>query len=1143
MSDDLKGNIKLFFIDIEKLIKQISSEDNNDTDKRDDNKIPKNINTYSILGERGTGKSSVLSCIYDELNNKHNNKNQHLIVLPIVDPCILEKDNFLGWLIGLLDEKLQRMEQDWNSLCILDKHKYNEKNHKPNYNEKYKNHFKFNCIEEKFILRKRYDEVIKQYVQVQNEYKNIIGQEYTDYEKYETNYLDILKSDVNLKNKFNLFIEELLSFNDTVKDKDGRPSKLVIIIDDLDLSPSKCTEILKVILNFLNHDRIITILAGDYNVFLNRVYLDILKRDNLLDTKTLNTKFNELTEMRFNLKTVIKEKEKLAVSFINKVMPTSKRYFMNSITNANIDNFKPLNITNSDYTMKNLLNKYSEDLSNFTVIFSSKPRWLVNMYEYFNQLNSDNLIDLEKFKQLFIINNEKIEKKQNLIEKYIIIEDNTIMDKTDSFVKEIKSITMNIKKIDGKFRYEDKQNMNKLILLTLSYILFIELSKRSKDIIDKNKFSDILILLFNKIHDDKKIKFMPKGLSCDEFLKIYKLLDGTNDNSKIIEKYLVFLKGNIDMFNKFLTKDISWAISIKDYFDELKICNNNNEYSNDYYEKINSFIESKNINFDVFQREVMRFYINRGIELSKYAFFNNNEDEEISNIKEDIESCFKSDVNIDTIIDLYDYMKIRSYTYNRINIEFKEKNSENSKEVNNIKELYEVYLMKNEVIRLTERIKMVNDSIEFIEEFPINIRLKKDMCNKELDNLIKELNSRVIRLEAIKSKEKEIVKYEIEKLDLDEIEKELINLEHKLYVLQSTINCGVDSKHTEKTNLVVLMNLIEDSIEKLKEIHNIRNNEIKAISNVMDIFHNVTQCFDNILCLYKKLIDEYSFYADYEGFSFQRKIFKEKVELILKELQMCQKNIIATRNKRLSIYNDLCGLIGKDRYLAGNVYEGKLKNFTKDNGNKVEIIDDKIKEYERMVNIIADKQRMWNILCYSILKGEKLAQKESNYYYNNILKFTYYTRKNKYILGAKSKEKILKETNKIKNFISSKDIEILKYYEEKLDVFFSKDKYYEWLSKIKSKLDMNNEYIGEIFNSIKNVEFVVDEGKRDYINSTIGLLCNTIMYHESTRNIKNDDYNKINKVENNDIAITNIIKMLDDLMKESFLKGFFESKG
>lgn len=295
---------------LHKSIRQINSN-TKDSKEKWDREFDRHFNNiFSILGGRGTGKTSVLLTMKYKITNENNRD----IILPLIVPEKMGKtSDILGSIIGFLGDEVQALK---NSII---------------------RHRKYLCGENEMFqkckngdittLEEKYNELLKQYMYTKTDYREILINQYEGFSDYVNNAKNILDSDQKLIVKFEEFIEELLK--EKCKLNNGelieKEPLIFIFFDDVDLSSERCMEILNVILRYLSHPNLIVFVTGNYRTFSEVLTINNLKKDQLLNEQMEKCFFSETVK---DIESALDVRKTLTQDFLKKILPPAFRYNM-----------------------------------------------------------------------------------------------------------------------------------------------------------------------------------------------------------------------------------------------------------------------------------------------------------------------------------------------------------------------------------------------------------------------------------------------------------------------------------------------------------------------------------------------------------------------------------------------------------------------------------------------------------------------------------------------------------------------------------------------------------------------------------------------------------------------------------------------
>lgn len=422
--------------------------ENNKSNKTETQKTHDNI--FGILGERGSGKTSVVKTIRENLYNrrkninsqknngtdcenqsKYNYKYKNDIILPLIMPEIMESNDLIGWLIGYFNQIVDDYTQRFNNFESFkkkqiiatyqnEKNKEKTKNINNNFCEKQEQFSR--CAFEKGIncpIKTEYDNWVMAYSKRAQDYKEIIKENYVGEREYKRELIEYLNSDVNLLEKFQSFINSLVIY---LKCNDETCSVeepiIFIFFDDLDLIPHNSVKMLETIIIYLSCKNIVTFIAGSYENFDERILLKYLRSDQILSKEL----YEETKFRRDNNKTTLENRQELSYDFLKKLLTPAYRYYLKTISIEGRANFKSGELVDNDgkktlgELLKGLLERkigYSYENLAFFEIFDEYPRGLINIYRFLEDNENPKCDIFEKLINLLIIS----QKRFNLYEE------------------------------------------------------------------------------------------------------------------------------------------------------------------------------------------------------------------------------------------------------------------------------------------------------------------------------------------------------------------------------------------------------------------------------------------------------------------------------------------------------------------------------------------------------------------------------------------------------------------------------------------------------------------------------------------------------------------------------------------------------
>lgn len=291
-------------------------------------------NNISILGERGSGKTSLLIDLRNRLARESDQNSD--IIFEIITPDIKDKEDILGWIISLLIKAAKAIK--------LKKYPDN----------------KLNCdtCKVQTKLDKCMQELKQSYFFRKTIHETIIANDYSSKIDYLNDNEEKLNADVDIKHRVKDLIAEII---DNLSEESEDAPLLIFVFDDVDIHSNKINEVLSVIMNYLAHPNIVNLIAGDYKSALENITLKMLEEDHVLETGLINVEINK--------DDMLKVRKNRAHEFLKKILPPIYRHYI-----PNLDNE-----TKHDVIRRYLIDEISEDE------FCKKTINKIKEYIYFNR--------------------------------------------------------------------------------------------------------------------------------------------------------------------------------------------------------------------------------------------------------------------------------------------------------------------------------------------------------------------------------------------------------------------------------------------------------------------------------------------------------------------------------------------------------------------------------------------------------------------------------------------------------------------------------------------------------------------------------------------------------------------------------------
>lgn len=439
----LLPNWKDIFSEIVKIRDSSVRKDREDQILKEEPEFDKHHNNiFSILGERGAGKTSVqLSLKYrlmEYYKNEEEYKNDTILQL-IVPQDMEENSSTIGWIIAYFSNLVEKIEDDFKENRQLF---YYEEDCKTN-----PVLTKFKELKKSFFIRSE-------------SYKNSINSDNSITEYIERNG-EVIKEDINLSKKFKEFIDAYIKYKKNTNNKNASEPLIHIFFDDVDISNKKCLMVLETIMRYLSHANIVVFVAGDYLTFKETITLKYLKDDGLLYKDLLNETFEKCTALEV--------RQTLAYDYLKKVLSPALRYELKKYNLDEKKEFKYGKLDDDKFKLKNLIEeKLGNNFNNiYYELLDSKPRGLMNIYYFLESAKKYEELD-EKNKNLFI--------KRIL---NIIIDSSSILNTEKESIEEL--IEVQDKKVRVNFEKFSFKDFSEKNLLKLYLMVFID------ELIDENQ--------------------------------------------------------------------------------------------------------------------------------------------------------------------------------------------------------------------------------------------------------------------------------------------------------------------------------------------------------------------------------------------------------------------------------------------------------------------------------------------------------------------------------------------------------------------------------------------------------------------------------------------------------------------------------
>ncbi|MGH0522075.1 hypothetical protein [Bacillus toyonensis] len=610
-------------------------------------------NVISILGERGSGKTSVFLTLKDKHNLRYANED---IILPLIVPDNMgETSDTLGWIISYLANEVSNLHP---KLKVKERQNYA-------YND-------FNkCMEdEDSELKLNFKNLRKAYEIRKNVYLNKILKRDEGTKEYISDKARMIQADQSLMENFNTFVNSLISAKkEVIPDKDMEPL-ILIFFDDVDISAHRCPEVLETIRNYLNHPNIVVFVSGDFKVFSEIICLEFLRKEgvNSEDYNEVFIPIQQLQEQKINFFTALELRKERSQEYLKKVLPPSFRFYMKTLNDRDKSNFsyefvegsKMSGSTLAELLMSienkgkkitwvdndTILSKENEKIPYaFFEIFDDNPRGLINPYYYLYQKvhlsknQSWDISDINRFLQIMLNSSVELQKYKRNIEEVIVIND------TSQITNDVESaVYIDYDLLLDTFLKESVNNKEVNLMVeecTTLYILCLFFEKLINIVMEDytsyssgNLLSKILNHktenLFPKIEQDNLLLQIYSALDYKGLLNGNKIFGESDEGTKKLEKMyfetlnkVIVINNNVDdydanvkgieninlicLFELIYQRDEDWVS------DKIKFIKKNGKSYRDIFYEVNYLISNK---FDFLDEEQRIQLLQKGIRVT-----------------------------------------------------------------------------------------------------------------------------------------------------------------------------------------------------------------------------------------------------------------------------------------------------------------------------------------------------------------------------------------------------------------------------------------------------------------------------------------------------------------------------------------------
>lgn len=285
-------------------------------------------NIFSIFGGRGSGKSSVLFTLRNKLlDNAEKNGD---LVLPIVLPELVDDDNTLiGWVLASLGPIIDRLEKTQKQIGL-------------------DTGFFGDCMPYENSLKTLYESISKKCFNADASAHYSYVENQTVLRDKSTDRVEFYR---NLSKFWERLQEEIKKYAQINGCTESHPL-IIIMFDDIDLSPERCTELLMNNIRCFSNPNVVVIVSAAYKFLKPTLNYRMLEK--IAGTKQciLDNEKNTSSSQLINKNTL----DRSTIAFIDKVLPPSSRYFLSKF--SSIDSkltFEYLPYSNDPVSIERLL--------------------------------------------------------------------------------------------------------------------------------------------------------------------------------------------------------------------------------------------------------------------------------------------------------------------------------------------------------------------------------------------------------------------------------------------------------------------------------------------------------------------------------------------------------------------------------------------------------------------------------------------------------------------------------------------------------------------------------------------------------------------------------------------------------------------
>lgn len=282
-------------------------------------------NVFSIMGKRGTGKTSVVFTLQNMIRGKYG-KEYNDVVLPLIIPEVIPDNcTVLGWILAIVKEEVKILE---NRVKKLERNREQEA-----YQEYEKCRYLDGRGNEESLSSRL--EVLSQlfYAGSYNPSNEISYYRAAGNTALQT--VDYYRFAQEIAGFWDAWVQEICYLRKLEGGERKGCPLIYFIFDDVDLAPEKIDEILSVIIKYLSHPNLIVVTTADEELFLEVIEKRLDRnigripgewRSYLLNMKeTKYITWNSREEEQKKTEDIVSRTTRM---YLGKVLPSSTRYYL-----------------------------------------------------------------------------------------------------------------------------------------------------------------------------------------------------------------------------------------------------------------------------------------------------------------------------------------------------------------------------------------------------------------------------------------------------------------------------------------------------------------------------------------------------------------------------------------------------------------------------------------------------------------------------------------------------------------------------------------------------------------------------------------------------------------------------------------------